>query len=153
MLPTGAQYDAPASGVASATYQQGQQPIHAVSGSDYLVENASGDSDNYGRGYGAGGYGAGARLARQTEQVAGQGTGYAHESPDVATGRGGQEDVAGSGVTPEKAPAADRIFGSLEKAAGSLTGDRSLHARGEARMAGDQTTVHDTSTGPKRTNY
>ncbi|KAH8101300.1 hypothetical protein BXZ70DRAFT_1007676 [Cristinia sonorae] len=105
-------------------------------------------SDNYGRGYGAGGYGAGASDVQRREQATASGTVYQDRgSKDDATirpdpARTGKTDNTWSG----KVSAGNRIKGSLEKTAGIIIGNRYMAERGAARKNGDRTAMKETAT-------
>lgn len=167
--------------------QGSDQTLHVPGGG--VIENAADDTDNYGRGYGAGGYGAGASETRRAEQAMGVGTGYYHGVGNTARAgvgaEGGPGAIPGAGYgsgtgaglgtagatgatgaaadrgvgagnvghAAGKASVSDRIvgalpsqddvgylanwnsvrLGSVQKAAGAVTGNETLAARGEAR--------------------
>lgn len=99
-----------------------------------IVDNAADDTDNFGRGYGAGGYGAGASPVRRTEQATGVGTGYyqgvgSNVSP--STGYGGGPGVA-SGGAAAAGGAAGTVGAAQAGGAGSQTAAGGPAATGKA---------------------
>lgn len=108
---------------------------------------AGGNAGN--TGYDGGGPGLGAAgTAGAAGATAGAGAGAGHYGHhDTQTG----PSLATNAGPTGKVSTSDRVMGSIEKVAGSITGNRTLAARGEARKLGDHTATNDTSAG--QTNH
>ena len=109
------------------------QTLHVPGGG--VIENAADDTDNYGRGYGAGGYGAGASEMRRAEQAMGVGTGYYHGVGDPQATRAGFGTAEGPGAIPGAGY-------------GSGTGAGLGTAAGAARATGAAGATTDSAAGP-----